>query len=178
VIDTDAPAAGPPGIDLGTLVKPLVVPDGHPPPPRLVHGDLVAQALCRDHLRDDVDGINASLELIRTTRGGDWPTGPVTDDEDYVDLVWHECEMREGYSYAYALYEHDRDYLGCCYLYPVGRRTPLSERLLACDVDVSWWVTAEAWERGWYPLVHRALQAWLADELPFTHPHWSNLVLP
>ena len=159
-------------------MKPLVVPAGFDPPLRLVHGELVARALSRADLRADVDGINTSLELIRTTRGGDWPTGPVTDEEDYVDLVWHECELREGYSYSYALYEHDRDYLGCCYLYPVGRRTPLSADLLACDVDVSWWVTGEAWERGWYRRAHEALQAWLADDFPFARPHWSNLALP
>ena len=29
----------------------------------------------------------------------------------------------------------------CCYLYPMGRRTPLTEELLTYDVDVSWWVT-------------------------------------
>lgn len=169
---------GPSGIDLGALVKPLVVPDGERPPPRLVHGDLVARALSRHDLRADVDGINASVALIRSTRGGGWPTGPVTDEEDYVDLVWHECEQREGYSYAYALYEHDRRYVGCCYFYPVGRRTPLSPDLLACDVDVSWWVTSEAWERGFYRRAHRALQVWLADDLPFAHPHWSNADLP
>jgi RimJ/RimL family protein N-acetyltransferase len=165
------------GIDLSALVRPLVVPAGYRAPLRLVHGDLVARALSREDLRADVDGINASVELIRATRGGDWPTGPVTDDEDYVDLVWHECELREGYSFSYALYEHDRDYLGCCYLYPVGRRTPLSTDLLACDVDVSWWVTTEAWGRGWYPRVQHALEAWLADDFPFTNPHWSNVDL-
>jgi hypothetical protein len=28
-----------------------------------------------------VRGINASLDLIRRTRGGTWPTGPVTEEE-------------------------------------------------------------------------------------------------
>lgn len=169
---------GPDSIDLASLVKPLVVPVDFRAPLRLVDGDLVARALSRDDLRADVDGINTSVDLIRSTRGGDWPTGPVTDEDDYLDLVWHECELREGYSYSYALYEHDRDYLGCCYLYPVGRRTPLSVDLLASDVDVSWWVTAEAHERGWYERVHRSLQAWVVEDFPFTAPHWSNRVVP
>jgi hypothetical protein len=95
----------------------------------------------RDHLHDDVRGINASLELIRRTRGGRWPTEPVTEDFNYVDLVWHECEFREGDSFTYAVSEVAGQYLGCCYLYPMGRRTPLTEELLGYDVDVSWWVT-------------------------------------
>ena len=86
-------------------------------------------------------GINASLELIRRTRGGSWPTEPVTEEFNYVDLVWHECEFREGDSFSYAVYDAGGQYLGCCYLYPLGRRTPLTEELIAFDVDVSWWVT-------------------------------------
>jgi hypothetical protein len=40
-----------------------------------------------------------------------------------------------------AVYETVGTYLGCCYLYPLGRRTELSEALLDYDVDISWWVT-------------------------------------
>ena len=40
-------------------------------------------------------GINASLDLIQQTRGGNWPEGPVTEEFNYVDLVWHELEFRE-----------------------------------------------------------------------------------
>ena len=31
-------------------------------------------------LSDGDRGINASIELIQATRGGDWPTGPVAED--------------------------------------------------------------------------------------------------
>ncbi len=48
-------------------------------------------------------GINASLDLIRETRGGTWPTGPVTEEENYVDLVWHECEFRDGKSFTFCV---------------------------------------------------------------------------
>jgi hypothetical protein len=81
----------------------------------------------------DVHGINSSIELIRRTRGGGWPTEPVSEEVDYVDLVWHECEFRERYSFTYAVYDAAGQYLGCCYFYPMGRRTPLDERLLRHD---------------------------------------------
>src|SRR4051794_1653035 len=56
--------------DYSSFIKKFALPDGFRAPTRLVYEDLVAQALTRDHLEDDVRGINASLDLIRRTRGG------------------------------------------------------------------------------------------------------------
>ena len=60
----------------------------------------------------------------------------------------------------------------------MGRRTPLSEQLLAHDVDVSWWVTPAAYERGHYVTLYRALQRWVAKSFPFVNPHYSNREIP
>jgi RimJ/RimL family protein N-acetyltransferase len=159
------------------LVKRLNVPDGWDPPTELTYDVIRADALTRHHLHDDVLGINAGIDLIRRTRGGSWPTEPVDDDFDYVDLVWHECEFREGESFAYAVYDGG-GYLGCCYLYPMGRRTPLTEELLGHDVDVSWWVTPDAYGRGHYTTLYRALRHWIATAFPFSNPHYSNVEIP
>jgi RimJ/RimL family protein N-acetyltransferase len=164
--------------DYSGFIKTFTLPPGFRAPTRLVHEDVVAQALTRDHLQDDVRGINSSLDLIRRTRGGGWPEEAVTQEFNYVDLVWHEQEFREGASFAYAVYDDAGRYLGCCYLYPMGRRTPLSEALLANDVDVSWWVTPDAYERGYYTKLYRALQRWLTAEFPFRAPYFSNAALP
>ena len=102
----------------------------------------------------------------------------VSEEFDFVDLVWHECEFRERYSFAYAVYDADARYVGCCYLYPMGRRTPLTEPLLKHDVDVSWWVTADAYERGTYTTLFLALQHWLAEAFPFAMPYYSNVLIP
>lgn len=161
-------------MDYGRFVRRLTVPDGVAVPTELTHGDVVARAITRADLADDVAGINASLDLIRRTRGGTWPTGAVTEEYNYVDLVWHECEFRDGGSYTYVLRDRAGGYLGCCYLYPMGSRTRLTEDLLDHDVDVSWWVTPSAYERGYYPKVHTALTHWLADDLPFHEPYFSN----
>lgn len=160
------------------LIKQLPVAVGFQAPRELRYEDIVARALTREDLADDVRGINASIELIQRTRGGDWPTGPVTEEEDFVDLVWHECEFRENYSFSYAVYDAAGGYLGCCYLYPVGRRTPLSAKLAECDVDVSWWVTPDAYDRGYYPKLYGALGRWLAEEFPFDRVHYSNAEVP
>jgi hypothetical protein len=102
----------------------------------------------------------------------------VTPEIDYVDLVWHELEFRERYSFSYAVYETDATYVGCCYLYPVGRRTPLSEDLINHDVDVSWWVTPAAYERGHYQRLYDGLRRWVVTDYPFTNPHFSNTEIP
>jgi hypothetical protein len=165
-------------VDYAALIKKLKLPPDFTAPIELTYEDVTAQALTRGHLADDVRGINVSLELIRRTRGGEWPSEPVDLDGNYMDLVWHELEFREGTSFAYPLYGPESRYLGCCYLYPVGQRTPLSEDLLARDVDVSWWVTPDAYEQGYYATVHRALQHWVTEDFPFTNPHWSNAEIP
>jgi hypothetical protein len=165
-------------MDYSSFTKKLRLPPGFTPPTRLTYEDLVARVLSRADLEDDVRGINASLELIRRTRGGGWPTEPVTEEFNFVDLVWHECEFREGFSFSYAVYDTAGAYLGCCYLYPMGHRTELTEELLGHDVDVSWWVTPDAYERGYYEKLYRALRHWVAEQFPFDQPYYSNAEIP
>jgi hypothetical protein len=165
-------------VDLSRFIKKLTIPDGFEMPETLSHDDIKATALTREDLDDDVRGINASLELIGRTRGGGWPAGPVTPEENFVDLVWHELEFREGTSFAYVLRHGDGGYLGCWYLYPMGQRTELTDELLAHDVDVSWWVTPEGYAAGYYERLYAAVRRWVADELPFTTPFYSNREIP
>jgi hypothetical protein len=165
-------------VDYATLIKKLVVPAGFTPPPRLAYEDIVATAIARDHLKDDVRGINASIALIQQTRGGGWPEGPVTEELNFVDLVWHELEFRDSMSFTYAVYADEAGYLGCCYLYPMGRRTELTEELMAYDVDVSWWVTPDGYAGGYYAKLYTALGHWLAQEFPFWRPYYSNREIP
>ena len=165
-------------MDYKHFIKALDLPAGYSPPVQLRYDDLVARALSRADLVADVRGINSSIDLIRRTRGGGWPTEPVSEEFDYVDLVWHECEFRERYSFAYAVYDAAGQYLGCCYFYPMGRRTPLDERLLRHDVDVSWWVTTDAQQRGYYVKLFVALQRWIADAFPFKDAYFSNREIP
>jgi hypothetical protein len=160
------------------FVKSLQLPEGYRAPDRLAYEAVVARAISRDDLREDVRGINASIDLIHRTRGGRWPTEPVTEAYNFVDLVWHECEFRDGGSFTYAVYDKDGGYLGCCYLYPMGGRTKLTEELLDRDVDVSWWVTPEAYARGYYEMLYRSLRHWLAEAFPFDRPYFSNAELP
>jgi hypothetical protein len=159
------------------LVRPLQLPDGFRAPRGLAFAELRAFAIGRQDLDDDVAGINANVELIATTRGGGWPAAPVTAEENYVDLVWHELEFRENYSFTYVLRRPDGAYIGCAYLYPVGRRVRLHEHADS-DVDVSWWVTRPAYDDGLYTMAYQALRHWIATEFPFHEPVYSNSEIP
>lgn len=165
-------------MDYKNFIKSLQLPAAFAPPTELTSEDIVARAISRADLVADVNGINSSIDIIRRTRGGNWPSGPVSEEFNYVDLVWHELEFRENYSFAYAVYDAGRQYLGCCYFYPMGRRTPLDEHLLHHDVDVSWWVTPDAYHRGYYAKLYLALRQWIADAFPFKNPHFSNREIP
>jgi hypothetical protein len=55
-------------VDYQGLVRRLNLPTGGTAPTELAYDDIPASALTQDHLGDDVQGINASLELIRRTR--------------------------------------------------------------------------------------------------------------
>jgi hypothetical protein len=165
-------------MDFRLLVKKLDVPGDFAPPTQLIYEDLVATAITRADLEEDVQGINASIDLIRRTRGGRWPTEPVTEEFNFVDLVWHELEFREGDSLTYVLRDTTGTYLGCCYLYPMGRRTELTEDLLRYDVDVSWWVTPSSYDDGYYAKVYHALRTWLAAAYPFWNGYFSNKEIP
>ena len=80
-----------------SAIKKLALPPGFSAPTHARRTRIVvARAISRADLSDDVRGINASLELIRRTRGGGWPTEPVTEEFNFVDLVWHELEFRDG----------------------------------------------------------------------------------
>lgn len=165
-------------MDLNGFVRSLMLSAGFRPPDELAYDDLRARAISRADLDADVRGINASLELIRRTRGGNWPIGPVTEEENFADLVWHEVELRDNISFTYAVYDDSGRYVGCCYLYPMGRRVPLTEELLVYDVDVSWWTTPEAYRTGYYAKLHAALGVWATRQFPFTTPFYSNVEIP
>lgn len=147
-------------------------------PTKLSYEDLIATPLTRSNLEDDLTAVNSSIDLIRETRGGSWPEKVLKEEENLLDLAWHEREFRDGDSLAYVIYDINDNYIGCFYLYPMGVRTLLTERLLKYDVDVSWWVSAAAYKQGYYPHVYQALKKWFEDSFDFENPFYSNDKLP
>jgi hypothetical protein len=46
------------------------------------------------------------------------------------------------------------------------------------DVDVSWWVKTDAYQRGFYIKLYDALIRWISADFPFTNPYFSNTEIP
>lgn len=164
-------------MDYSRYIKRLQFPADFAVPTSLTYEDLQARPLKRTDLHDDMEGVNSSLEIIRQTRGGSWPAEPVTEEFDLLDLAWHEREFRDGDSFAYVIYNSAGRYIGCFYLYPMGERTTLTEELDIYDIDASWWVTAAAYDNGYYEKLYQALQQWLAD-FPVQKVYYSNTQIP
>lgn len=160
------------------LTKQITLPPDFTAPRELSFDDITARPLSRKDLADDLAGVNSSIKIIQQTRGGSWPTEQLEEDFDLLDLAWHEREFRDGNSFAYVVYNTTGEYIGCFYLYGIGIRNELTEELLNYDVDASWWVTATAYDKGYYEKLYKALQQWLAKDFPFTQVYYSNKQIP
>lgn len=165
-------------MDYKQFVKKLSLSEGVTAPPELTFDDIVARPLTRADLRDDLQAVNSSIEVIQNSRGGSWPTEQLSDEFDLLDLAWHEREFRDASSFAYVVYNTSGQYVGCFYLYGLGHRTELTEELLGFDVDASWWVSAKAHEQGYYPKLYKAMQEWLPEEFKFSKVYYSNKQIP
>lgn len=163
---------------ISSYVKKFRLPTNFEAPRSLLHEDLKAIPLSRDDLDADLAAVNSSIETIQKTRGGAWPQEELSKEFDFLDLAWHEREFRDRDSFAYVVYNADGEYIGCLYLYPMGNRTELSEELLEYDVDASWWVTAKAFDEGYYPKLYKGIQKWLTEDFPFAKVYYSNKDIP
>jgi hypothetical protein len=123
----------------------------------------------------DYKAVMSSVEIIRKTRGGDWPTSELTFEDDQIDLAWHQREFERRTSFAYTVMSLDeKECLGCLYLSPSGSR---SEMTKDADVDVSFWVTQTAYDNGLYAVLFSTIKQWLAT-WPFRKIAYSNAILP
>jgi hypothetical protein len=106
--------------DPSGYAKTRALPAGFDAPRLLRYDDVTAHAITRDDLGADVRGINASLDLIRETRGGTWPTGPVTEEEGLRRPGPARVRV-PGRQVIHVLRRgRGGGYIGCAYLLPSG----------------------------------------------------------
>lgn len=146
------------------------------PPERVETSAFVCRRLTVRDVYDDYIAVMSSIDFIQKTRGGTWPTKDLTFEQDLVDLGWHQKEFADRSSFAYVVYDkNEEDYMGCFYLYPPGYR---SEKSVEADVDVSWWVTAEKYQQGYYEKVYEFLKKWLKEAWGFDRIGFTNKEIP
>jgi hypothetical protein len=153
-----------------------LVPATFDVPQRLEHPLFVARKLGARDVYLDYIAVMSSIDLIRRTRGGKWPTPDLNIEEDLIDLAWHQREFEQRTSFAFTVMNPtETECLGCFYLFSAGYRGKVPE---GADVDVSFWVTQRAYDQGLYPELYQSLKGWLAEKWPFKQPFWSNRDLP
>ena len=153
-----------------------LVPDNLEVPEKLEHTKFLARKLTARDVYLDYFAVMSSIDIIRSTRGGSWPTKELTFEDDLIDLAWHQREFEHKSSFAYTVMTPDEtECVGCFYLYPIGMRGEAPE---GSDVDVSFWVTQKAYDNGLYVELYKALDEWLRTKWPFKLVHYSNREIP
>lgn len=153
-----------------------LVPEIFEVPQKLEHEKFIARKLCATDTELDYKAVMSSIDIIKKTRGGNWPTSDLTLEDDRIDLSWHQREFENKSSFAFIVMMKDEtECLGCFYLYKPGFRGEVPEDV---DVDVSFWVTQKAYNEGLYTELYNAIKDWLQKEWLFKKPYWSNKEIP
>lgn len=99
-------------------------------PARVRLGDLYLDALKPEDLEDDLAAIlEGPGSYLKGLFGGSWPQG-LTREADLVDLCWHYQAFWQKRSFAWAVRDAERNYLGCAYYFPISKdkgATPAKE---------------------------------------------------
>ena len=158
------------------------VPEQFAPPCEAELDHYILHPLGPDDVEADCAAVNASWELIRRTRGGKWPKGPITVTEDLGDLEEHQRLFQAKEAFAYAiLHQRTGAYAGCYYIYPPNHPLDDTSRegvTPAVDAVVSFWVVPEAYEAGLYTALFPFTENWLRTSWPFRNPLIVNVEKP
>lgn len=157
------------------MTTPLV-PKDFQVPEKLETPDFIIRKLCFTDAELDYKAVMSSVDLIKRTRGGSWPSPDLTFIDDQIDLAWHQREFEHRTSFAYTVMSPDeKECLGCLYLYPPRYRNETSKD---ADVDVSFWVTQKAYDKGLYVILYKTLDNWLKSTWPFKKIVYTNKEIP
>lgn len=150
------------------MTPPPLVPEDFAVPEG-VRSDLFAlEPLDIRHNAADQVAWTSSIDHIRATpgfAGRTWPGGPMTLEENAVDIAKHARDFADRTGFAYTVLDPaSGDVIGCVYFYPPRRS--------GYDVDVRSWVRADhaALDRPLHDLVRH----WLAEAWPFQAPDYAE----
>lgn len=153
-----------------------LVPNNFKVPEKLETPEFIIRKLCFSDAKLDYEAVMSSIDIIKKTRGGSWPSSDLSFVEDQIDLGWHQREFENKTSFAYTVMSTDeKECLGCLYLYHAGHR---SEDSKDADVDVSFWVTQAAYDKGLYNTLYKTLDGWLKSTWPFEKVVYTNEEIP
>lgn len=148
-------------------------------PKSLVTDTYIARKLCAKDVYLDYIAVISSIEIIKSTRGGNWPSKDLTVEEDLIDLCWHQREFEFSSSFAFTVMnKEENECLGCIYFYPQESGMSSLGGKVGYEVSVSWWVTQKMFDQGLYEKLSWDILEWIKKDWPFNRVYFSNKVLP
>jgi hypothetical protein len=150
------------------------------PNEKIVTENFVIRKLEASDVERDYKTFINNVEAVKRQRGGTWPDGTETLEEDRIDLSWHQREFELGTSFAYQVLSPDeQEMYGCVYFYPPKHPNNGAAQYEpeGIDVSVNFWTTEEAYQAGIYDKLYKFVEEWL-EEWPFRSPVITNLIKP
>jgi hypothetical protein len=115
----------------------------------------------------DYKAYMSSIDHIRKTQGGNWPRPGLTMDDQAKDMAGEKSQWDGRKSFPFAILTPDgTKELGCFYLRPSQKE--------GYDVIATFWVTQEAFDKGFEDQLQKDMKAWLAKSWPFRAPAWRG----
>lgn len=145
------------------------VPKDFQVPNNIVVGDYKLVAITTKDTMEDWLVVTSNAEILSKTRGAGtsegWPF-QYSLEENYKDLAWLELCAKSNQLFSYIIRRKDTNtYAGCLYIYPIEIFYP--EKAENYNVDFSFWVTQEEFDKGNYEKVFKDLLDWLSNGWPF-----------
>jgi len=138
------------------------VPDDFAVPLSLTGPGFRLEPLGPQHNDADHRAWMSSIEHVHATPGfSTWRWPPVDGmplDENLRDLQRHADDFKERIGFTYTVLDDDDVVVGCVYIYPSRAQPRITE--------VRSWVTASRADLD--PVLHEAVDSWLAADWPFT----------
>jgi hypothetical protein len=115
----------------------------------------------------DYKAYMGSMDHIRKTQGGNWPTRQITMADQVKDMAGEKEQWEGRKSFSFAVLSTDgTTELGCFYLRPSPKE--------GYDVVATMWVTKEEFAKGFDPQLYKDMKLWVAQAWPFKNVAWRG----
>ncbi len=143
----------------------MFVPDDFAVPQTLKAEKFVLHPLTIKHVEKDFEAVMSSIDHLQKqippeVFHGVWPDRAMTQEDDMIDLAWHQVEFRNRTSFTYTVLSPDeKTCLGCVYIFP--------PRFSDGDAEVFLWVRQSELASGLDGVLFNAVKEWLKNAWPF-----------
>ena len=146
------------------MILKKLVPEDFEVPILLETDSFRLRTLTINDVDKDYDAVMSSIKHLQITRPfgpeHDWPTKELTNEQDLIDLGWHQKEFQNRTSFAYTVMSLDEsECFGCVYFYPSDNPN--------FDIMAILWVRES--RRGLDDELFKTVKEWL-KKWPFKNP--------